>query len=602
MNSNAIIQIAVYLAVLSALSWPLGVYMARIFAGKPCLLNRVLGPVERLIYKVCGIDPDREMDWKTYSLALLVFSAAGIVLLYLQQRLQAVLPLNPDNLAAVAPDLALNTAVSFSTNTNRQNYAGESTTSYLTQMMGLAVHNFLSPAVGICVLLALIRGLTRRETANLGNFWVDLLRSILYLLLPLSCVLALALVWQGVPQTFAPAAKAAIVEPTPYDNPLTDAAGQPLKDADGKPKTEAATMTEQVISLGPVASQEAIKQLGTNGGGFFNANAAHPFENPTPLTNFLNMLAILVIPVGLLFTYGIMVGDKRQGRSLLAAMGSVLLVMLAVCVFSEQGGNPQFSALGVDQNAAEGVAAQAGGNMEGKDVRFGVVNSALFATITTATSTGAVNSMHDSFTPLGGLVPMWLIQLGEVIFGGVGSGLSGMIVFAIVAVFVAGLMVGRTPEYLGKKIEPFETKMASLVILIPPFLALLGTAAAVATEAKTAIGNPGAHGFSEILYAFSSMANNNGSAFAGLSGNTMFYNLAGALAMFGGRFWLAVPTLAIAGSLAAKKIVPQGEGTLPTHTPLFVALLISVVAVVGALTFFPALALGPIAEHLALLR
>ncbi|KHK02369.1 potassium-transporting ATPase subunit KdpA [Desulfovibrio sp. TomC] len=599
MTSNAILQIVLYMALLLGLAWPLGAYMARVYTDRPCGLDRLLGPVERLLYRLCGLDPEKEMDWKGYAVALLVFTGFSLLLLYLQQRLQAFLPLNPDGMAAVPPDLALNTATSFSTNTNWQAYGGESTMSYLTQMVGLTSHNFLSAAAGMSVLTALIRGLTRRETANLGNFWKDLTRSTLYILLPLSMILALVLVWQGMPQTFAGAATATLMEPTGYEAPVKDDAGAPVLDEAGKPKTEPARMTEQTISRGPVASQVAIKQLGTNGGGFFNVNSAHPFENPTPLTNFLEMLAILLIPASLCVTFGIMVRDRRQGLSLLAAMTLIFVVLLGACVLSEQAGNPKLAGLGLDAQASDAMLAQAGGNMEGKEVRFGITDSAIWATATTAASNGSVNSMHDSYTPLGGLVPMLLMQLGEVVYGGVGSGLYGMLVFAIVAVFVAGLMVGRTPEYLGKKIEPFEMKMASLVILIPPFLSLMGTALGVFLPgAKAAIANPGAHGFSEILYAFSSMSNNNGSAFAGLSANALFYNTAGAACMFLGRFWLAIPTLAIAGSLASKKIVPQGAGTLPTHTPLFVGLLVCVVLVVGALTFFPALALGPIAEHL----
>jgi K+-transporting ATPase ATPase A chain len=601
MTTNALFQIVLFLAVLMGLAWPLGAYMARVYQGRPCGLDRVLGPFERLLYRVSGVDPGREMDWKAYAVAFMMFSGVSILLLYIQQRLQVALPLNPDGMAAVAPDLALNTAVSFATNTNWQNYGGESTMSYLTQMLGLTSHNFLSAAAGMSVLAALIRGLSRRESRILGNFWTDLTRTTLYILMPLSVVLALVLVWQGTPQTFEGAATAKIMEPTGYDNPLKDDSGQPVLDQAGKPKTEPATMTEQTISRGPVASQEAIKELGTNGGGFFNVNSAHPFENPTPFSNFLEMLAILLIPAALCVTFGIMVLDRRQGLSILTAMTLLFVVLLGACLMSEQAGNPKLAALGVDQTATEGAAAQPGGNMEGKEARFGITDSTLFAAAATGTSCGAVNSMHDSYTPLGGMVPMLLIQLGEVVYGGVGSGLSGMLVFVIVAVFVAGLMVGRTPEYLGKKIEPYEMKMASLIILIPPFLSLMGTGLAMLVpEAKAAIANPGAHGFSEILYAFSSMSNNNGSAFAGLSANLPLYNLAGAACMFLGRYWLAIPTLAIAGSLAAKKIVPQGAGTLPTHTPLFVGLLISVVLVVGALTFFPALALGPIAEHLGL--
>ncbi len=602
MTGNAMLQIVLYLVVLLGLAWPLGMYMARVYTDRPCGLDRVLGPVERLVYRLCGVDAEREMDWKAYAVSLMVFTGFSILLLYLQQRLQALLPLNPDGMAAVASELALNTAVSFSTNTNWQAYGGESTMSYLTQMLGLTSHNFLSAASGMAVLMALIRGMSRRETRTLGNFWKDLTRSTLYVLLPLSVVLSLLLVWQGTPQTFRGAATATILEPTDYDSPLKDASGAPVLDEAGKPKTEPGRMTEQTIARGPVASQEAIKELGTNGGGFFNVNSAHPFENPTPLANFLEMLAILLIPAGLCFTFGAMVGDKRQGIVILASMTVIFVLMLGLCVVSEQAGNPNLAAAGIDQNPSDAAMAQAGGNMEGKEVRFGITGSALFATVTTGASCGAVNAMHDSFTPLGGLAPMVLMQLGEVVFGGTGSGLYGMLVFAVVAVFVAGLMVGRTPEYLGKKIEPFEMKMASLIILIPPFLSLMGTALGVLLPgAKAAVANPGAHGFSEILYAFSSMSNNNGSAFAGLSANALFYNTVGAACMFLGRFWLAIPTLAIAGSLGAKKIVPQGAGTLPTHTPLFVGLLVSVVLVVGALTFFPALALGPIAEHLGMI-
>jgi K+-transporting ATPase ATPase A chain len=469
----------------------------------------------------------------------------------------------------------------------------------LTQMLGLTVQNFVSAATGMAVLVAFIRGLARRSAQTIGNFWVDLTRSTLYILLPLSLVLALVLVSQGVVQTFGSYAKVSVVQPTTYDEPVTDADGKPILDEKGQPKTKKVTLTEQVLALGPAASQIAIKQLGTNGGGFFNVNSAHPFENPTPLANFLELLAILLISAALCYTFGVMVKDTRQGWAVLAAMTIMFVGLLAVCVVAEQGGNPLLARLGIDQQASE---LQAGGNMEGKEVRFGVVNSALWATATTAASNGSVNAMHDSFTPLGGLVPIWLIQLGEVVYGGVGSGLYGMLVFAIIAVFVAGLMVGRTPEYLGKKIEAYEMKMASLVILIPPALVLLGTAVAVVTSGgKAGTFNPGPHGFSEILYAFSSAGNNNGSAFAGLGANTPFYNISLGLAMFFARYWLAIPTLAIAGSLAGKKLVPPGAGTLPTHTPLFVALLIGVVVIVGALTFFPALALGPIVEHLMML-
>jgi len=583
-----ILTIVLYMVLLLGLAWPLGQYMAKVLEGKPCGLDRVLGPVERLLYRVCGVKPQEEMDWKGYALAMFLFSIAGVVVLYVLQRVQGMLPLNPDAMAAVEPGLAFNTAMSFTTNTNWQAYSGESTMSYLTQMVGLTVHNFVSAATGIAVLAALIRGLTRRETRNLGNFWVDLVRSTLYILLPLSVVLALALAWQGVPQTFEGTVNATLAAPVAYE--VAPSADDLKADPSLKPKP--ATATEQAITRGPVASQEAIKELGTNGGGFFNANSAHPFENPTPLTNFLEMLAILLIPAALCHTFGRMVGDARQGWVLLTAMTVIFLGFLSVCLWAEHSGTPQMAQFGVDSLA----------NMEGKELRFGVTASSLFATITTTTSCGAVNAMHDSFTPLGGMVPMVLMQLGEVIFGGVGSGLYGMLVFAVIVVFIGGLMVGRTPEYLGKKIEAFDTKMASIVIMVPLFGVLLGTAWAVMTASgKGAILNPGAHGFSEILYAFSSMANNNGSAFAGLSANNPLYNLLGGIVMLTGRFWTAIPVLALAGSLAAKKNVPVSAGTLPTHTPLFCGLVICVVLVVGALTFIPALALGPIVEHLMML-
>ena len=538
------------------------------------------------------------MGWKTYAATMLLFNLAGVLVVYALQRLQGLLPLNPQQLGAVSPDSSFNTAVSFATNTNWQGYGGETTMSYLTQMVGLTVQNFASAASGMAVLVALIRGFARRSAETIGNFWVDLTRTTLYILLPLSFVFALVLVSQGVVQTFAPYAKVGVVQTTEYDDPVTDKDGKPVLDEKGQPKTKKATLTEKVIAVGPAASQIAIKQLGTNGGGFFNVNSAHPFENPTPLSNFLELLAILMIPAALCYTFGVMVGDTRQGWTVLAAMTVIFVGLLAVAVVAEQNG-AVFAKQGVDHTVS---AFQAGGNMEGKEVRFGIVASALWATATTAASNGSVNSMHDSFTPIGGLVPMWMIQLGEVVFGGVGSGLYGMLMFAIIAVFVAGLMVGRTPEYLGKKIDAYEMKMSSLVILITPALVLIGTSIGVVTAAGTAgIANPGIHGFSEILYAFSSASNNNGSAFAGLSVNTPFYNTALGLCILFGRYWLAIPVLAIAGSLARKKIVPAGAGTLPTHTPLFVALLVGVVILVGALTFVPALALGPIVEHLTLI-
>lgn len=595
MTTHGVLQITLFFVVLVALVKPLGWYMARVFEGRPAGLNRLLAPVERLIYRLCGVREEEEMDWQRYTAALLLFSVVGLIVLYLQQRLQGFLPLNPQGLGAVSPDSSLNTAVSFTTNTNWQGYGGETTMSDLTQMLGLAVHNFVSAAAGIAILLALIRGFTRRSVEGLGNFWVDLTRSTLYVLLPFSFILALILVAQGVPQTFGVYKTAKLLQPTSYDQAVTDQSGNPILDEQGQPKTETVIVTEQSIAVGPAASQIAIKQLGTNGGGFFNANAAHPLENPTPLSNFLEMLAILLIPAALCYTFGMMVGDTRQGWAILAAMTFVLVLFIAGGYWAESAGNPMAAGAGVDQAAGN---LQPGGNMEGKEVRFGIANSVIWAAATTAASNGSVNSMHDSYTPLGGLVPLLLMQFGEVIFGGVGSGLYGMLVFAIIAVFVAGLMVGRTPEYLGKKIEAYEMKMASLLILIMPITVLVLTAVAVATDiGKASIFNPGAHGFSEVLYAFTSMGNNNGSAFAGLGANTPFYNLTGSFAMLVGRFWLAVPTLALAGSLAKKKRLPIGVGTLPTHTPLFIAWLIGVIVIVGALTFFPALALGPIAEH-----
>ncbi len=598
MTANGVLQLVVYLVVLLVLAKPLGAYMARVYEGRRIGLDRALGWLERLIYRVSGISPKAEMGWKTYALTMLIFNLAGVLAVYVLQRLQGVLPLNPAGLGAVSPDSSFNTAVSFATNTNWQGYGGETTMSYLTQMLALTVQNFVSAATGMAVAAALIRGFARRSAETIGNFWVDLTRTTLYILLPLSFVFALVLVSQGVVQTFGPYAKVAVVQPTEYDEPVTDKDGKPVLDEKGQAKTKKSTLTEQVIAVGPAASQIAIKQLGTNGGGFFNVNSAHPFENPTPLTNFLELLAILLISAALCYTFGVMVGDTRQGWAVLAAMTVIFVALLVVCVVAEQNGRV-FVKQGVDHTAS---ALQAGGNMEGKEVRFGIATSALWAAATTSASNGSVNAMHDSFTPIGGLVPMWLIQLGEVVYGGVGSGLYGMLMFAIIAVFVAGLMVGRTPEYLGKKIESYEMKMSSLVILITPALVLIGTSIGVVTAAgKAGIANPGIHGFSEILYAFSSASNNNGSAFAGLSANTPFYNTALGLCMLFGRYWLAVPVLAIAGALAKKKIVPVGAGTLPTHTPLFVGLLVGVVLLVGALTFVPALALGPIVEQLTLI-
>jgi potassium-transporting ATPase potassium-binding subunit len=598
MTANGILQLALYLVVLIALAKPLGAYMARVYQNQPFGLDRALGWLERLIYRLAGVRPTEEMGWKTYTVAMLLFNFAGLLVVYLLQRLQGGLPLNPQGLGAVSPDSSFNTAVSFATNTNWQGYGGETTMSYLTQMVGLTVQNFVSAAAGMATLVALIRGFARRSSSTIGNFWVDLTRTTLYILLPLSFVLALILVSQGVVQTFKPSATVAVVQPIEYDEPVTDKDGKPVLDAKGQPTTKKSTLTEQVLAVGPAASQIAIKQLGTNGGGFFNVNSSHPFENATPLSNFLELLAILMVSGALCYTFGVMVGDTRQGWAVLGAMTVIFVVLLVVCVTAEQNGHTLVQQ-GVDHTAS---ALSSGGNMEGKEVRFGIATSALWATATTAASNGSVNSMHDSFTPIGGLVPMWLMQLGEVVFGGVGSGLYGMLVFAIIAVFVAGLMVGRTPEYLGKKIEAYEMKMASLVILIPPAVVLIGTAIAVVSPGgKATIFNPGAHGFSEVLYAFSSAGNNNGSAFAGLGANTPFYNTALDFAMLFVRYWLAIPTLAIAGALARKKLVPASAGTLPTHTPLFVGLLIGVVILVGALTFVPALALGPIVEHLTLI-
>ncbi len=577
MNGYSWAQIIVYLAALLALAKPLGSFMARVYEGERTILDPILRPVERLIYRLAGVHAEEDMDWKVYAIAMMVFNVMGLLVVYAIQRVQAVLPLNPAGLGAVSPDSSWNTAVSFATNTNWQGYGGETTMSYLTQMLGLAVQNFVSAATGMAVLIAMIRGIARRTTKGIGNFWVDLTRTTLYILLPLSIVVALILVSQGVVQTFGPYQTVSLLQPT------TDAAGK--------------VVTQQALPLGPAASQIAIKELGTNGGGFFNVNSAHPFENPTPLSNFVEMLSILAISGALCYTFGKMVGDTRQGWSLLIAMTIIFAAFLAVAVWAEQGGNPAFNAMGVDQTQSN---INPGGNMEGKEVRFGIANSALWATATSAASNGSVDSMHDSFMPLGGLVPLFMIQLGEIIFGGVGSGLYGMLASVIVAVFVAGLMVGRTPEYLGKKIEAYEMKMASIMLLIPIVLAKIGTAIAVVTPAGLAgIWNTGGpHGFSEVLYAFSSAAGNNGSAFAGLGANTPFYNTALGIVMFFSRYWLIIPTLAIAGSLAQKKKVPAGAGTLPTHTPLFVAWLIAVIIIVGTLSFFPALALGPVAEHL----
>ena len=571
------VQIVLYVVILIALAKPLGSFMARVFNGERNFLSPILAPVERFTYRLLGTRPDEEMNWKKYAVAVLLLALLGVVTLFLIELLQGVLPFNPQHLPGVSPALAFNTSISFNTNTNWQNYGGETTMTYFTQMVGLTVHNFLSAAAGIAVLMAVIRGFTRHTAQTIGNFWVDMTRSVLYILIPLALVLAIVLMSQGVVQTLSKYKTANLLESTPTSS------GQ--------------TITQQIIAVGPVASQEAIEMLGTNGGGFFNTNAAHPLQNPTPLTNFLEVLAILLIPAALCYTFGKMVGDTRQGWALLSAMTIIFVVMLSVCVWSEQAGNPALNNMNINQAA---TTTQSGGNMEGKEVRIGAGNSALWATATTGASNGSVNSMHDSYTPLGGLVPMWMIQLGEVVYGGVGSGLYGMLAFVIIAVFIAGLMIGRTPEYLGKKIESYEMKMAAIMILIPVLLSLLGTAVAViSASGQSAVANPGVHGFSEILYAFSSTSNNNGSAFAGY-GSNVFINITESICMFIGRFWLQIPILAVAGSLVKKKKVPVTSGTLPTYTPLFIFWLIAVVVIVGALSFFPALSLGPIGEFLKL--
>jgi K+-transporting ATPase ATPase A chain len=595
MSGSAWGLLALFLLVLLTLAWPLGLWIARISSGR---LPRWMQVIEAPLYRMAGTAPEQSMKWLQYALALLAFNALGALVVYALQRLQAVLPLNPAAMAAVSPDSAFNTAISFVSNTNWQGYGGESTMSYLTQMLALAVQNFFSAATGIAVVFALIRGFAARSTAVLGNFWVDVTRITVWLLVPLSLVMAVFLVGQGVIQNFDAYKDVTTLEVTAFQQPKVDAAGQPVLDDKGVAVMEDAKTSTQTLPMGPVASQEAIKMMGTNGGGFFNANSAHPYENPTALSNFVQMLAIFLIPAALCFTFGIEVGDKRQGWAVLAAMTVMFVVAVAAITPAEQTGNPMLTSLGVDQNAS---ALQSGGNMEGKETRFGINATSLFAVITTAASCGAVNGMHDSLTPIGGMVPMVMMQLGEVVFGGVGTGLYGMLVFAILAVFIAGLMIGRTPEYLGKKIESHEMKLTSVAILVTPILVLVGTAIAVMADAgRAGIANPGAHGFSEILYALSSAGNNNGSAFAGLSANTPFYNVLLALAMWFGRFGVIVPVLAIAGSLASKKRLPVTAGTLPTHGPLFVVLLIGTVLLVGLLNYVPALALGPMVEHLML--
>jgi potassium-transporting ATPase potassium-binding subunit len=577
---------------------PLGTYMADVMHGQPTSVRRIGGRVEAWIYRGCGIAPDEDMPWAQYAIALLLFNALGAVVVYGLQRLQFWLPFNPQHLTAVRPDSSFNTAVSFITNTNWQGYSGESTMGYLVQMAGLAVQNFLSAATGIAVAVALVRGFIRHSASAIGNFWVDITRVTLYVLLPIAAVLAVALISTGVIQNFDGYKDATTIEQLTYQQPKNDAAGNPARDAAGNPVMETITTQTQSLPMGPVASQESIKELGTNGGGFLNANSAHPYENPTAISNFLEMLAILAIPFALTYTFGRMVGDTRQGWVLLAAMLVLLVPLILLAYHSEQRGNPLIAKQGIDQIAS---ATQAGGNMEGKETRFGIAASSLFAAVTTATSCGAVNTMHDSMTPFGGFVPLFLIQLSELAPGGVGTGLYTILIFAVLGVFIAGLMIGRTPEYLGKKIEATEMKLASIYILTTPFLVLIGTAVAVATAAgKSGVANPGPHGFSEILYAFSSAANNNGSAFGGLSANTVFYNVATGLVMWIGRYWPIVAALALAGSLAAKKRIPVTEGTMPTNGPLFIALLVGSILLIGVLTYVPALALGPVVEHFML--
>jgi K+-transporting ATPase ATPase A chain len=595
MSTSAGGLLALFLLLVLVLAWPVGRWMAALMEGR---LPRWMQRVEAPLYRLAGVDPAASMPWTHYALALLAFNAVGALFVYALQRLQHLLPLNPAGMAAVSPDSSFNTALSFVSNTNWQGYAGESTMSYLVQMVALAGQNFFSAATGIAVAYALIRGFAARSANGVGNFWTDLTRITAWLLVPLSLAMALVLVARGAIQNFSPYQEVQTLEATLYQQPKNGPDGQPLKNAKGEPVLEDVQARTQTLPMGPVASQEAIKMIGTNGGGFFNANSAHPFENPDAWTNLVQMVAIFLIPAALCFTFGRGVGDRRQGWALLAAMTVMFVAFALVIMPAEQAGNPHLAALGTDMTPS---LAQAGGNMEGKEVRFGIAGSSLFAVVTTAASCGAVNAMHDSFTPLGGMVPLVLIQLGEVVFGGVGSGLYGMLIFAILAVFIAGLMIGRTPEYLGKKIEAHEMKLTSVAILVTPILVLAGTAIAVTAGAgKAGIANPGAHGFSEILYAFSSAANNNGSAFAGLSANTPFYNILLGLAVWLGRFGVIVPVLAIAGALAAKKRLPVTAGTMPTHGPLFVALLIGTVLLVGLLNYVPALALGPTVEHLML--
>ncbi|AUT68901.1 potassium-transporting ATPase subunit KdpA [Paraburkholderia hospita] len=598
MNLNNVLQPALFIVVLLAAAVPISRYLTRVMDGTSRVV-KLGGPIERLLYRLAGVDPEQEMSWKHYAIATLAFNLLGVAFLYVLLRVQGLLPGNPQQFSAMTVDGAFNTAISFVTNTNWQDYSGEQTLSYLTQMLGLTVQNFLSAATGIVVVIALVRGFARHTAKTIGNFWVDITRVTLYVLLPMSAIVAALLMSQGVIQNFKSYEDVPTLQTTTYSAPKTDAQGNPVKDAKGNPVMVDTPVKTQTIAMGPVATQEAIKMLGTNGGGFFNGNSAHPYENPTPFSNFVQIFSILIIPAALCLVFGRMIGDRRQGVAVLAVMTIAFAVCIAGEIGAEQGGNPLFTSLHVDQSA---TALQPGGNMEGKETRFGIAQSGIFTVATTAASCGAVVNTHDSLTPLGGLVPMLLMQLGEVIFGGVGSGLYGMLVFALLAVFVAGLMIGRTPEYVGKKIEAYEMKMVSIVVLLTPLLVLVATSIAVLTDAgKAGIMNPGAHGFSEILYAFSSAANNNGSAFAGLTVSTPFYNWLTAVAMWFGRFGTIVPVLAIAGSLAAKKRIAVTGGTLPTHGPLFVVLLLGTVLLVGALTYVPALALGPGVEHLMMI-
>ncbi|QOH33569.1 potassium-transporting ATPase subunit KdpA [Burkholderia cepacia] len=595
MNANNLFQILLFVVVLLAAAVPVARYLSAVMDGSSRVV-RVFGPLERALYRIAGVDAGSEMNWKQYAIATIAFNALGALFLYGLLRLQGFLPGNPQQFGAMTVDGAFNTAVSFVTNTNWQDYTPEQTVSYLTQMLGLTVQNFLSAATGIVVVIALIRGFARHTAQTIGNFWVDLTRVTMYVLVPMSMIVAALLMSQGVIQNMKAYQDVPVLQASTYAAPKLDAQGNPVKDDKGNAVTVPTPLTKQTLAMGPVASQEAIKMLGTNGGGFFNANSAHPYENPTPFANFLQIFSILIIPAALCLVFGRMIGDRRQGIAVLAAMTVAFVLAIGVEVSSEQGGNPTLAALHVDQSTG---ALQPGGNMEGKETRFGIAQTGIFTVATTAASCGAVDTMHDSLTPLGGLVPMLLMQLGEVIYGGVGSGLYGMLVFALLAVFVAGLMIGRTPEYVGKKIEAYEMKMVSIVVLLTPLLVLVGTSIAVLADAgKAGIANPGPHGFSEILYAFSSAANNNGSAFAGLTVGTPFYNWMTAIAMWFGRFGTIVPVLAIAGSLAAKKRIAVTSGTLPTHGPLFVVLLLGTVLLVGALTYVPALALGPGVEHL----